>query len=59
VHLLPRRPGQREERWTQLLGDSPTEAPADETPSLERRVVRLEEQLQELQRALAERGLLD
>jgi len=62
AHLLPRRPGQREERWTHLLGEAPTDgdAPADREPSsLERRVARLEEQLQELERSLTERGLLD
>jgi len=61
VHLLPRRPGQREERWTHLLGEAPTgeEPVASEPSSLERRVERLEERLQELERSLAERGLLD
>jgi len=62
AHLLPRRPGQREERWTHLLAAAPTDAPAvaDEEPApLEQRVARLEERLQELERALAERGLLD
>jgi uncharacterized protein YceH (UPF0502 family) len=62
AHLLPRRPGQREERWTHLLAAAPTEplrADADEPAPLERRVARLEERLQELERALAERGLLD
>ena len=28
VHELPRRPGQREERWTHLFAESPTEEPA-------------------------------
>jgi uncharacterized protein YceH (UPF0502 family) len=62
AHLLPRRPGQREERWTHLLAAAPTEplrADADEPAPLERRVARLEERLQELERAPAERGLLD
>jgi uncharacterized protein len=60
VHLLPRLPGQREERWTHLLGEAPSEeTPVEVEPSsLERRVARLEEQLTELERALAERGLL-
>jgi uncharacterized protein YceH (UPF0502 family) len=63
VHLLPRRPGQREERWTHLLAEAPTEA-ADATPSgepapLDRRVAQLEQRLEELERRLAERGLLD
>jgi uncharacterized protein YceH (UPF0502 family) len=61
AHLLPRRPGQREERWTHLLAEGPTEeTPVEGEPtSLERRLARLEEQLAELNRALAERGLLD
>jgi uncharacterized protein YceH (UPF0502 family) len=56
VHLMARRPGQREERWTHLLGE---ETGRDEPDSLERRVARLEEMLAELERSLAERGLLD
>jgi uncharacterized protein len=28
VERLPRRPGQKEERWAQLLGDAPASAPA-------------------------------
>jgi uncharacterized protein YceH (UPF0502 family) len=66
VHLLPRRPGQREERWTHLLAEAPTDAPAPladdavpEATPIERRLTRLEERLAELERALAERGLLD
>ena len=65
VHLLPRRPGQREERWTHLLAETPVEHaeeadgdPAEPTP-LDRRVAQLEERLEELERRLAERGLLD
>jgi uncharacterized protein YceH (UPF0502 family) len=68
VHLLPKRPGQREERWTHLLAESPTaegetaeapaSAPAEPTP-LDRRVQQLEDRLAELERRLAERGLLD
>jgi uncharacterized protein YceH (UPF0502 family) len=63
VHLLPRRPGQREERWTHLLAEAPTEA-ADATPSgepapLDRRVAQLEQRLEGLERRLAERGVLD
>ncbi len=57
AHLLPRRPGQREERWTHLLGES-AEAAA-EPDSVERRLAHLEERLAELERSLAERGLLD
>jgi uncharacterized protein YceH (UPF0502 family) len=63
AHLLPRRPGQREERWTHLLASESAETAAavepDEPAPLERRVARLEERLHELQLALAERGLLD
>jgi uncharacterized protein YceH (UPF0502 family) len=57
VHLLPRQPGQREERWTHLLGEAPSEDAPPET--LERRLARLEDRLGELERLLAERGLLD
>jgi uncharacterized protein YceH (UPF0502 family) len=61
AHLLPRRPGQREERWTHLLAEATSEEPSveGEPASLERRLARIEEQLEELSRALAERGLLD
>ncbi|MFL5961541.1 MAG: YceH family protein [Gaiellaceae bacterium] len=66
AHLLPRQPGQREERWTHLLADGPTGAgPIDEPdvaaaePStLERRLERVEAKLAELEQALAERDLL-
>ena len=52
VAQLDRRPGQKEERWTQLLGSdvepaAPTAAPAAAT-LLEERVRRLEEQVAEL-----------
>jgi uncharacterized protein len=52
VAQLDRRPGQKEERWTQLLGSdveaaAPTPAPIAATP-LEERVRRLEEQVAEL-----------
>jgi uncharacterized protein YceH (UPF0502 family) len=72
VHLLPRQPGQREERWTHLLADGPTEEPPrqDDLPepvaatpvaatSVERRLAQVEQRLGELERLLAERGLLD
>jgi uncharacterized protein YceH (UPF0502 family) len=67
AHLLPKRPGQREERWTHLLADGPTGAgPVDEPEvavsepsSLERRLERVEQKLAELERALSERGHLD
>src|SRR6476646_6619778 len=62
VHLLGKRPGQREERWTHLLGSGPTGAGPVEEPeiaagqpsSLERRVERLEATVAELERTLAE-----
>jgi uncharacterized protein YceH (UPF0502 family) len=67
VHLLGRQPGQREERWTHLLAEGPTaagpidepEAAADQPSTLEQRLARLEGQVEELTRRLAERGLLD
>jgi uncharacterized protein YceH (UPF0502 family) len=67
VHLLPKQPGQREERWTHLLADGPTGAgPVDEPEiataeptSQEQRLERLEDRVAELERKLAERGLLD
>jgi uncharacterized protein YceH (UPF0502 family) len=66
VHLLPKQPGQREERWTHLLADGPTGAGPVEDPevavgqpsSQEQRLARLEERVAELERALAERGVL-
>ena len=62
VHLLPKQPGQREERWTHLLADGPAEDPPrgdGEPTSGERRLQQLEERVAELERRLAERGLLD
>jgi uncharacterized protein YceH (UPF0502 family) len=67
VHLLPRQPGQREERWTHLLAEGPTAAgpidepdtPVGEPSSQEQRIARLEDRVAELERALAERGVLD
>ena len=69
VHLLPKRPGQREERGTHRLAETAHEeppsdedefAPAPVQPtSLERRLAQVEERLGELERRLAERGLLD
>jgi uncharacterized protein YceH (UPF0502 family) len=65
---LPRRPGQSQDRWRQLLGgDDEAAAPPEPQRStnvesvyqtqspLEERVARLEEQVAELQRALADR----
>src|SRR5947209_3425655 len=62
VHLLPRQAGQREERWTHLLGETPSEAvpvPAGEPTTIEQRLTQVEARLLELERALGERGLLD
>ena len=69
VHLLPKRPGQREERWTHLLAEGPHEEPPPvelegepgpaQPTSVERRLAQLEQRLGELERRLAERGLLD
>jgi uncharacterized protein YceH (UPF0502 family) len=72
VHLLPRQPGQREERWTHLLAEGPAGAGPIEEPaeaeaasgpvaatSVEQRLVQVEQRLGELERQLAERGLLD
>jgi uncharacterized protein YceH (UPF0502 family) len=65
VHLLPKQPGQREERWTHLLAEGPTgtgpveepDAAVGEPPSQERRLAQLERRVGELERLLAERGL--
>lgn len=69
VERLPRRAGEREERWVQLLGDTPTGAgghaaaePAPLStsaaygPDLEARVARLERQLAELLERLDDAG---
>ena len=66
VERLPRRPGQSQDRWRQLLGaESDAEAGAARSTDvesvtvtqspLEERVARLEEQVAALQRALEER----
>jgi len=68
VEKLPRRPGQSQDRWRQLLGggEETPEAPEPTLSSnvervyqtqspLEERVARLEQQVAELQRALEER----
>ena len=57
VARLPRRPGQKEERYEQLLGSSsaeaqPEAAPAGIRPSLEERVTQLEEEVARLREAL-------
>jgi uncharacterized protein YceH (UPF0502 family) len=60
VERQARRPGEREERWRQLLGgEGPTQAPAPAQapagPGLEERVERLEAELAELRRLVEER----
>jgi uncharacterized protein YceH (UPF0502 family) len=67
VEKLPRRPGQSQDRWRQLLGGDgaaePNEAPRSTNVEsvyqtqapLEERVARLEQQVAELQRALEDR----
>jgi uncharacterized protein len=57
VHSIGKQPGQSAERWTHLLGEGPWEDAQPET--VEQRVARLEDRLTELERLLAERGLLD
>jgi uncharacterized protein len=57
VSRLERRPGQKEERWMQLLGDEQPPAPplpaaAPPAPSLEERVAVLEREVAELREAL-------
>jgi uncharacterized protein len=57
VSRLERRPGQKEERWMQLLGDEqppapPAPAAAPPAPSLEERVAVLEREVAELREAL-------
>jgi uncharacterized protein len=61
---LPRRPGQSQDRWRQLLGGTGPDGEPERSTSvesvestqspLEERVARLEEQVAELQRALSE-----
>jgi len=61
VERLPKRPGEREERWRQLLGDTePRETAAPAAPpaaasELEERVARLERELAELRELVAQR----
>jgi uncharacterized protein len=54
VRRLDRRPGQKEERWEQLLGEEsePTSAPAEPRSSLEERVTALEREVAELAQRL-------
>jgi uncharacterized protein YceH (UPF0502 family) len=61
VERLPRRPGQKEERWAQRLGGTDSDAqpagPAPDEPDdpLERRVARLEAEVAELRAAIKQR----
>lgn len=61
VQLLPRRPGQREERWTHLLGSETPQEPPDivqaQSEPLEMRIAALEERVAELERLLGAREL--
>ena len=69
VHNVGKGPGQSAERWMHLLAEGPTGAgptqepdeavAAGEPTSLERRLARVEERLDELERELAQRGVLD
>jgi uncharacterized protein YceH (UPF0502 family) len=62
VQRLPKRPGEREERWTQLLGRdargtgdasaAPPAPPTQQRPDLEERVARLEREVAELRERL-------
>jgi uncharacterized protein len=59
VRRLERRPGQKEERWAQLLGgdaEESDEAPPRSVDPLEERVRRLEEAVAELRARLAQPG---
>lgn len=61
VARLPRRPGQKEERYAQLFGDAEdqhqpvAEAPASSSSPLEERVARLEQEVADLRAALERR----
>jgi len=64
VHSIGKGPGQSAERWTHLIGEGPREEPevaiaAGEPTSLERRLAQVEQRLDELERELAQRGVLD
>ena len=55
VARLPRRPGEREERWAQLLGgEAPAAAAPDEVDDQARPVTDLEERVARLEREVAE-----
>ena len=60
VQRQPRRPGEREERWTQLLGaDAPASVPVAEVPAppQDDRLERLEREVAELRARLDAAGL--
>jgi uncharacterized protein YceH (UPF0502 family) len=64
VHNVGKGPGQSAERWMHLLGEGPSEehdemVAAGEPTSLERRLAQVEQRLDELERELAQRGVLD
>ena len=64
VHNIGKAPGQSAERWTHLLSETPSGEPdeagaAGEPTSLERRLAQVEQRLDELERELAQRGVLD
>jgi len=50
VELLPRGPGQREERWRHLLGEAASPGSPPEAEGLEERLARIEERLAALER---------
>jgi uncharacterized protein len=58
VRLLPRQPGQREERWVHLLAEeraADAPAPPSGATTLEQRLAQVEDRLAELERRLGER----
>ena len=58
VRLLPRQPGQREERWGHLLADERTPegpAPTAQRATVDQRLAQIEDRLAELERRLDER----
>ena len=67
VHNIGKGPGQSAERWQHLIAEGPTQdaeaveeaVAAGEPTSLERRLAQVEQRLDELERELAQRGVLD